>query len=288
MRTADHWLNASEILAASDLSRSRRHHYLRELSRRGFPAEGRLPVWVPFRDGVLVCQAAGLEDELEPLLSNVALARPTREENYLLLLDEPEQPHDGFGVLDTGDGKIAYKPTERYVNAAHLRELYGITQKKMSEFFSEHPYIDKQVWRGTPVYLRGSYISYENARVLCAHFKVSCGPIERLIELASAVNDADDAAANVPAALSVADHRLSGAGKPAEEAVYAHTSYFTEPSYTNGSYLAPARGSCLEVRNLENRLAPSPAYGTPHGMGRGFGSDRGGSGSWHAAGFESA
>ncbi|KAK3896760.1 hypothetical protein C8A05DRAFT_39690 [Staphylotrichum tortipilum] len=54
------------------------------------------------------------------LLSVAALVRLLRVENYLLLLLD-----DVFEVLDTGDGKIAYKPTARYVNAAHLGKLYN-------------------------------------------------------------------------------------------------------------------------------------------------------------------
>ncbi len=91
---------------------------------------------MPFRDGVFVCQAAGLEDELEPLLSVAALAlvRSLRVENYLLFL-----PDDVFEVLDIGDGKISYKPIARYVNATHIGKLYNIKPHKLSQFFSDHP-----------------------------------------------------------------------------------------------------------------------------------------------------
>ncbi|KAK3687146.1 hypothetical protein B0T22DRAFT_121531 [Podospora appendiculata] len=282
MRTLDHWLNASEILLASELSRATRNRYLRELNRRGFRAEGRLHVWVPFRDGVFVCQAASLEDELKPLLSVAALVRPLRVENYLLLL-----PDDVFEVLDTGNGKIAYKPTARYVNAAHLGKLYNIEPYKLSQFFSDHPHIDKQVKYGGPGHLQGSYISFEDARVFCAHFKVSYHPVEHLIALLSAhVAGAHNSAPSAPAALSAPDP--PGVSETAKEAVYdAQMSYITEPSYANGSYLVPAAGSRLAPRNLQSCLAPSPAPGTPHDLAREFESERSGYGSW-PAGLDSA
>jgi hypothetical protein len=275
MRTSDHWLNASEILLASELSRATRNRYLRELNRRGFRAEGRLPVWVPFRDGVFVCQVAGLEDELEPLLSVAALACPLRAENYLLLL-----PDDAFEVLDTGDGKIAYKPTARYVNAAHLGKLYKIDPHKLAQFFSDHPHMDKQVKRGTPGHLQGTYISFEDARVLCAHFKVGYHPIERLIQLLSTpVAGAPNSAPSAPATSSAPEP--PGASGAAKEAVYDdQTSYITEPSYANGSYLVPAAGSRLTPRNLQSCLAPSPASSTPYDLGRELESERSGHCSW--------
>jgi hypothetical protein len=226
---------------------------------------------VPFRDGVFVCQAAGLEDELDPLLSAAPLARPTRVENYLLSLQD-----DVFEVLDTDHGKIAYKPASRHVNAAHLGKLYSIDHHKLSQFFSDHPQMDKQIRRGSPAHLQGNYISFEDARILCAYFRVSpAGPVEFLIALTTAHAagaGANDAASRGPAA-----------GEPAKEAVYdAPTSYITEPSYANGSFLVPAagsrrEGSRLEPRNLQVGVGPTQASSTPYDVLAGvFGSDRGG------------
>ncbi|KAK0749593.1 hypothetical protein B0T18DRAFT_389153 [Schizothecium vesticola] len=222
MRTSDHWLNASEILLALELSKATRNRYL--------------------------------------------------PENYLVLL-----PDDVFELLDTGDGKIAYKPTARYVNAAHLGKLYNMDPHKLSQFFSDHQHIDKQVKRGNPGHLQGTYISFDDARLLCAHFNMSYHPIERLIELLyTPVAGAPNSAPSAPATLSAPDP--PGASETAKEAVYdAQTSYITEPNYANGSYLVPAAGSRLTPRNLQSCLAPS---GTPYDPGREFESERRGHCSW--------
>ena len=182
-------------------------------------------------------------------------------ENYLLVLLD-----NVFEVLDTSNSKIAYKLTAQYINVAHLGKLYNIEHYKLSQFFSDHLYIDKQVKRSSPGHLQGSYISFEDAWVLCAHFKVSYCPVERLIALLSApVAGAHNSAPSAPAALS----------------------YITEPSYENGSYLVPAAGSRLAPQNLQSCLAPSPASGTPHDLAREFESERSGYSSW-PAGLDSA
>jgi hypothetical protein len=155
-----------------------------------------------------------------------------------------------FAFLSVGDKKIAYKPTERYINAAHLSKLYGMAQSRLFQLFSKRPQIHKRVRRGNPHHLQGTYISYENARTLCAHFSVSSDPVERLIDPAAvaapAGHDADNA--------NIAD-------KVVEEGDEITNAYITEPCYENGSYLAPAGTSHLEL--LKRPSLPNPACGAP-------------------------
>ncbi|SPQ20563.1 58b91467-99f2-4e1f-b778-eb56634c081b [Thermothielavioides terrestris] len=206
----DFALNASEILSASTVSPTDRHRYLARLKRRGFEADGNSPVWVPFRDGVFVCQAVGLERELEPLLSFPGVARPPVGENYLLLPRDPPRPREpqrprdqpraaeqqplpeGFAVVRyNNDHAIAYKPFEREVNAAHLGRVYNINAHKFSKFFTRNPGMVKSVRRGGLAILRGTYISFEDAEVLCAHFGARFSPVRCLIDPTAGVAPAN-------------------------------------------------------------------------------------------------
>lgn len=87
MRISDFQLNASEILTAANLHRAMRDKLRRKFVERGIASQatnGRRKLWVPFPDGVFLCQAVGLEDDLKPLLSYSSLTLPPRSENYLL------------------------------------------------------------------------------------------------------------------------------------------------------------------------------------------------------------
>ena len=86
MRTSNFHLNASQILTAAKVEHNRRAHYLGLLKQRGVLSQApRHNAWVPFEDGAFLCQAIGLDGELQPLLSHANLPIPAREEeNYFL------------------------------------------------------------------------------------------------------------------------------------------------------------------------------------------------------------
>jgi serine/threonine protein kinase len=92
MRLPNFQLNASQILTAANASRNERRKCRREFAKRGMHCEtkgGKL--WVPFPDGVFLCQAVGLEYDLTPLLSYPSLPLPPRSKNYLLTLPRCNQ-----------------------------------------------------------------------------------------------------------------------------------------------------------------------------------------------------
>lgn len=89
MRTSDFHLNASQILRAARTQKADRDKWLGKLKRRGVGSsgaeQGSSDFWVPFADGGFLCQAVGLEGDLEPLLSYPPLlSPPNRLQNYLL------------------------------------------------------------------------------------------------------------------------------------------------------------------------------------------------------------
>lgn len=64
-RKSDFQLHLNEILKALELKKDERGQLVRELKKFGLNFQG----WVPFRDGVFVCQAMGLSEELQPLFT---------------------------------------------------------------------------------------------------------------------------------------------------------------------------------------------------------------------------
>lgn len=84
MRISDLQLNASQILLAAELPKGQKRGCMDKLKQRGVvnKAIGKAPVWVPFRDGVFLCQRVSLDVELMPLLFYASLYLPKREDNY--------------------------------------------------------------------------------------------------------------------------------------------------------------------------------------------------------------
>lgn len=119
MRTCDFHLNASQILTAAETQKPERDKWLDKLKQRGVGSSGvwqdRLDYWVPFPDGGFLCQAVGLEDDLEPLLFYPRLLPPPdREHNYLLTRQKPRRrlidakTQDGYAGLSCGDKQVVY------------------------------------------------------------------------------------------------------------------------------------------------------------------------------------
>lgn len=257
MRLSDLQLDACQILSAAKVTKQKRDGYFTILRKRGVvqrAAPGkRGAAWVPFRDGVFLCQAVCLENELRPLLSHARLAFPKQEENYLLAPKKPrrrqlgEERAQGYAGLLYNDQVIAYdRPIERTVNAAHLLKLGGIPQRKPAEFLKQAPEIPKQAhWGNSNV--QATYISYEAAEVLAAHLDLRSDPVKRVIELASLPSDS--ALGGGIRDMEAAPHALSslpgldlGSGRMGRA-----DSCFTEANYKNGSYLAPPSRSYLEL-----------------------------------------
>ncbi|KND93537.1 Serine/threonine-protein kinase RAD53 [Tolypocladium ophioglossoides CBS 100239] len=158
---------------------------------------------------------------------------------------------------------IAYRPSDRTINATHLLKSGDIPRRNLRRFFAEHPGIAKQIYRQCRSDFQGTYISYEDAQVLCTHFKLSPGPIERLMAGGSAsvppdsdvdggggidngVSNNDSSAVDVPQSF---DDCMPSPDVSQGVANPDHYSQVTEASYENGSYLAPTNRSYLQMLN---------------------------------------
>ncbi|POR35146.1 Serine/threonine-protein kinase RAD53 [Tolypocladium paradoxum] len=273
MRKLDFQLNASQIFSTADVAEDKKQRYITTFKQRGVAniTIGKRHVWVPFRDGVFLCQAVSLEDELMPLLSYASLPLPKLEDNYLVVRKRwtlANKPVDGYACLQCGDHVVAYQPSESTINAAHLLKLGGIPTWKLKRFFAAHPEIAKQVCRPLRFDLAGTYISYNDARLLCTYFDLNPDPVKRLMTGESTsvppdpiseghVHDttgeeAADGCGGIDYAVSGND---SGVMKAARSFVHlpgvASDTYsqFTEAGFENGSYLAPADRSYLQLLN---------------------------------------
>ena len=186
MSTPDLQINVSQVLQASDLNRKPKANLRRGLQERGvITAQGRQE-WVPFRDGVFACQAAGLDQDLLPLLSYARLPFPDRDDNYLRLnkhdrpLMEILEESPDFAGLKIGDHVVAYRPSERTINARHLLASGNGRRCDLTRFLQANPDIIT-VKSACHRRLQGTYISYEAAQRLCDHLGLSRDPIERLL-----------------------------------------------------------------------------------------------------------
>ncbi|PWI64660.1 hypothetical protein PCL_08669 [Purpureocillium lilacinum] len=186
MRTEDHQINVSEVLQASRLTKRQRANLRRALERHGIIAPQGRQHWVPFRDGVFACQATGLDQDLLPLLSYACLPFPDRDDNYLRInkhdrpLMEILEDSPDFAGLRIGDHVVAYRPSERTINATHLVTTGNWRRYDLAKFLQANPDIitDRSIRHRR---LQGTYISYEAAQRLCDHFGLSHDPIERLL-----------------------------------------------------------------------------------------------------------
>jgi hypothetical protein len=200
MRASDFSLNATEIFRAARAPRRKSH--LEKLRRRGYPMPRKHPLWLPFKDGVFLCQAVGLAEELEPLLLRAGVDLPGPEENYFLRRyparrkvrnaprNLPAAPPEGIELLNWVDQKVAYKPLEQTVNATQLCSLGGISRSHVSVFLRKNPGIAKEVLVGNTL-AQGTYISYADAATLCGHFNLSQEPVQYLMERGGALGNED-------------------------------------------------------------------------------------------------
>lgn len=107
MHTSDFQLNASEILTAANVRDSKRKPWVSILRQHTTVVkdENGRTLWVPFRDGIFLCQAFGFEDDLKSWFSQFDLSPPERAENYLLrYLLASQTPQQRLGVERFGGG----------------------------------------------------------------------------------------------------------------------------------------------------------------------------------------
>ncbi|KAB5536161.1 hypothetical protein GE09DRAFT_1141598 [Coniochaeta sp. 2T2.1] len=180
MRMSDYYLNATEICAAAGLSKSERARYRRLLQKRG--VLDRESSWVPFQDGVFLSEAVNLIDDLKPLFTHAPIDLP-EQGNYLL--QGWTQLPPGYEFLEYGGISIAYMPSARVVNAAHLLRL-ATRRHNLRGFLSRNPQVRAEI-HGGPRNIKGTYISFEDAVLLCQHFDLNSSPIDQLLGVSEPV-----------------------------------------------------------------------------------------------------
>ena len=191
MRTEDHQIDVSQVFLASKLKKQQKINLREALEEHGIIAPRGRQIWVPFRDGVFACQATGIDQQLLPLLSYACLPFPDRNDNYLQInkrdrpLMEILEESPGFAGLKIGDNVVAYRPSERTINATQLIATKDPRRNKLFRFLKANR--DIVTDRYAPHdRLRGTYISYEAAHRLCDHVGLSRDPIEQLISMEAA------------------------------------------------------------------------------------------------------
>ncbi|KAL8855699.1 MAG: hypothetical protein Q9178_007665 [Gyalolechia marmorata] len=178
MRKTDYRLDASQICSVAGLNKEHRRNYMNILKSHCHVAQvkaqtGRDHHWIPFKDGVFLCQALKLHGELSPLLSYASADIPREEENYFLNRKRPQAnlPVEYKG-LQWDDKLIVYMPSTRNVNATHLLKVHHVPRAKLGQFFSQNRQVSKDIVQGVVAY-QGTYISFKDARLLCQHFHFS-------------------------------------------------------------------------------------------------------------------
>lgn len=131
-----------------------------------------------------LCQVVKLENDLEPLLSYPSLPYSNREDNYLLACEKrprfKKEPPNGYANVLCGDHVIAYRLAEKTVNATHLLRLVNNPRSKLTKFFATNPEINKDIRLGhAPV--AGTYISFDDALILCTSFGINPELVRNLI-----------------------------------------------------------------------------------------------------------
>lgn len=177
-------------------------------------------------------------------------------------------------------------PSTRKVNATHLLNVHHVPSTKLAQFFSQNRPVSKQTVKGRTAY-QGTYINFEDARLLCQHFHLSEDLVNEIVGRATTTRtplledhanaddyhhggtyNADDTgtceneATNQENPHLGLQHSVSGKARiatdpflPTEsQASVQHAepvldkecvSYYTEPSYKYGSFIAPINQSFL-------------------------------------------
>lgn len=165
MRKSDYCLNATEICAAAGGPKPRRS--VKVFS--GDLGSVRLSAALGFRSkkACLFLRELKLLNAMKSLLSHAPIDMQQRQ----------------YKFLECGGILIAYIPSHRIISVTHLLKL-GNQEHSLQWFVDKNPQIrtssSAEVRRTGPSHLLGTYISFENAVILCRFFEVPSSPIEQL------------------------------------------------------------------------------------------------------------
>lgn len=204
MRTSDSYINATQLLRAAypTSAKSRRRYWLLKIKSHGMMVRqgGQDHWWLPFADGVFLCQAVGLEDELQPMILYPQLVPPRRESNYLLQKKKPSgeaEPLDGLASIQFHGCPVAYEPDRGLINATQLLRAGKLAQANLTTFFRSFPSVDHITRQGNGT-IRGTYVSFGTARLLCQKFQIDSTPLDHIqtvgpiLEAAAGLERADN------------------------------------------------------------------------------------------------
>ncbi|KYG42068.1 hypothetical protein M433DRAFT_7455 [Acidomyces richmondensis BFW] len=180
MRKSDHYINASEIATAGGLSSVQRRSLFRKYQIKGAKTRGHHHHWVPVNTALKLCKELKLEKELThlfayhntpPTINTELHTNPRRGAPRLL----PE----GFAILSWDQIEVAYKPVGRIINATHIFKLTNLNKNLLYPYLKTlvHTRQVKGNWSTS-----GTYIVFEAAVAMCAHFHVRDQPLLQLIE----------------------------------------------------------------------------------------------------------
>ena len=262
LRQEDLWLNATEILALTGKTAKQRQQLL-QVWRVRAPDEIEDAAdnsWISRRVAIILCDVLQLEEVLAPLLryerTTVVKCRGTVEFNQII---------DGRNL-------VSIRSKDHWVNAAHILNAARVDRSNLAlKLRREVPH---DIVRGSPAH-QGTYINTHDAVELCEkHGLLSIRDILRDI-LSGRYFSKSGAQRNSNPALSVASARHNTSPARHEKHRQTHVtiasssptcktpldpdSFFTEPSYSHGSYLPRMKGSVLEQVSpkLQQHLSPS-------------------------------
>lgn len=247
MRRSDFHLNAFQINAAANVAQTTRNRLLKRFKECGIGSidiENRSrQYWVPFPDGVFLCRVVGLEDELRPLLSYSPLALFKQEDNYLATLAQNKSLPKRFSGLQHGEHTIVFQPFRRMINATHILKAGNIPLESLKDFLEQNSGIAKEVRLSGNFRICETYISFDEASVLCQYFNLRFAAVQYLLS-EDFLNDMEEVSYehNVFEYPTCNDPIIK-AGPPAS------SPKSTEKSYVKGSYLAPPNRSYLQLLN---------------------------------------
>jgi hypothetical protein len=187
MRRKDFYLNATQICAAAGLDKPSRDKYLRRLKKRcRVDVVGKrnfnTSSWVPFPDGVFLCQVLKLTQEMQTVFFEAPIEVPSEEENYLLL-ETPRKaasvPPEYSAFLLHGT-EIMYSQALQMVNAAHIFRACHLSRAQLRLSLSSLC-IPTTIVKGH-IRLQGSWISFKHANELLESLGLRDSPITKLLE----------------------------------------------------------------------------------------------------------
>ncbi|KAJ3495419.1 hypothetical protein NLG97_g3410 [Lecanicillium saksenae] len=86
----------------------------------------------------------------------------------------------GYAFLWQCDASVPYKPDERLINVTALVKTAEVSRARLSYFLKQTPEITKAILGGGGSIVHGTYVSYEAAEDVCAHFGLNPTPVRDL------------------------------------------------------------------------------------------------------------